>query len=103
VNEPQVTPGEWLAIAVTSGVAGIAGAMSWFGKAKRELQLRMAQIDGPDGRMAVYESQHASLDKQIAIIETCQENTAETLHELKGLHADMNKKLDDVLKEIRRK
>ena len=102
MSEPSVTPGEWLALVVTSMLAGMGSAMAWFSNSKKELNTRMTNIDGPQGRMACYEESHALLDKQIAVVETCQENTANTLVELKGLHKDMNQKLDDVLKEIRR-
>ena len=91
-----------MVLAVTSMLAGMGGAMAWFNKSKQELLTRMTNIDGPKGRMACYEESHALLDKQIAVVETCQENTANTLVELKALHKDMNRKLDDVLKEIRR-
>ena len=52
--------------------------------------------------MKEFTEMHAEHNTQLAVIENCQMNTASTLVELKGLHADMNKKLDDVLKEIRR-
>ena len=73
--------------------------MAWFSKSKQELHTRMAEMEG---KMKGFTDMHAEHNTQLAVIENCQMNTASTLVELKGLHADMNKKLDDVLKEIRR-
>lgn len=91
--------GEWLAVTVTSSIAGMGGAMAWFNKSKQELHTRMTEMEC---KMEGFTEMHAEHNTQLAVIENCQMNTASTLFELKGLHADMNKKLDDVLKEIRR-
>ena len=99
MNEPAVTPAEWLALVVTSGIAGMGGAMAWFSKHRSEMEKRMSDIDGPKGRMACYEEMHAEVDKKVAVVETCQENTAATLLELKALHRDMNLKLDRLLEK----
>jgi len=99
VNEPPLTMGEWLAVTVTSAIAGMGGAMAWFSNSKKELNTRMTEMEG---KMEGFTDMHAEHNTQLAVIENCQMNTASTLVELKGLHAEMNKKMDDVLKEIRR-
>ena len=91
--------GEWLAVTVTSAIAGMGGAMAWLNKNKTELHTRM---DDVEKEMKGFTDMHAEHNTQLAVIENCQMNTASTLVELKGLHAEMNKKMDDVLKEIRR-
>ena len=96
MSEPSVTPGEWLALTVTSMLAGMGGAMGWFKNNNIDRDKRIKKVE--DG-MKEFTDMQAEHNTQLAVIEACQTNTASTLLELKALHRDMNIKLDRLLEK----
>lgn len=101
--EPPISLGEWVAVAVSSALAGMGGAMAWFSHSRREVMARMEKIDGPDGRMADYESGHAQHATDIAVVKTCQEHTADRLEEINTITRDTNMKLDKLIEKLLQK
>jgi flagellar basal body-associated protein FliL len=91
--------GEWLAVTVTSAIAGMGGAMAWFSNSKKELNTRMAEMEG---KMEGFTDMHAEHNTQLAVVKACQVNTALILSELKEGQKEIYVKLDAVLKEVRR-
>jgi len=98
VNEPTVTLGDVLTVTV-AGLAGVGSAMAWFSNSKKELNTRMAEMEG---KMEGFTDMHAEHNTQLAVVKACQVNTALILSELKEGQKEIYVKLDDVLKEIRR-
>ena len=91
--------GEWLAVTVTSAIAGMGGAMAWFSNSKKELNTRMTEMEC---KMEGFTDMHAEHNTQLAVVKACQVNTALILSELKEGQKEIYVKLDDVLKEVRR-
>ena len=91
--------GEWLALTVTSAIAGMGGAMAWFSNSKKELNTRMTEMEC---KMEGFTDMHAEHNTQLAVVKACQTNTALILSELKEGQKEIYVKLDAVLKEVRR-
>ena len=91
--------GEWLALTVTSAIAGMGGVMAWFSNSKKELNTRMAEMEC---KMEGFTDMHAEHNTQLAVVKACQVNTTLILSELKEGQKEIYVKLDAVLKEVRR-
>lgn len=99
--------GDWLAVGVTSTIAGIGAAMGWFKSSNNKRDKRTEAIENS---MRDYERVRATQATQLAVLETCQANIQEKLEEIKddiqrsaerGAHS-VNSQLAAVLSEVQK-
>jgi hypothetical protein len=84
----KIDLGDWLTAIVTSMIAGIGGAMAWFGNAKNKLNLRM---DGIDTR----------LDEIIDVSQQRHQEQAIALNTLQLNQSHANQRMEEIKQEIR--
>lgn len=99
--------GDWIALGVTSTVAGVGAAMGWF---KSSNNKRDQKTNPLETRMEKYEEVRANQAIQLAVLETCQATIQEKLEEIKtdihvsserGAHS-VNAQLAAVLNEVQK-
>lgn len=86
--------GDWIGVVAGGVTAGVTGAYAYMSGAKKELETKMALLDG---RMDCYDEGQAHHATKIAVVVNCQENTAATLADLKEQSLETNRKLDQVI------
>lgn len=86
--------GDWVQVAVGSILSGTGAAMAWFSGEKKIINARMAKMEGD---MKCWSESHAEHNTQLAVLETCQQNTSERLDELTDLGKTINGKLDALI------
>jgi hypothetical protein len=91
MSEPNVTLGEWIGLAVTSGIAGMGGAMAWFKNNNLKRDERLTAVE--DG-MKEWDKLHAAHNTQLAVVETCQINTRDRLESIDETTSDTNRKIE---------
>ncbi len=94
---PPVEWGEWVTVifasVLASILAGLGSAMAWFRSEKRALRKDMAGIGM---RMDTYDKSHADHSTEIAVMKTCQENTADRLETIMKTLDRLHDKLDSM-------
>lgn len=94
MSDPQhLDAGDWLAVAATSLVTGVGGAMAWFTGTKKKIESRMLN----------YEQTQATHTTDLAVIRITQDHLSERMDEVRELGLSAHGKLDEVLQEIRRR
>lgn len=96
MRDPQAIDwGEWVTVIfasiLASVLAGIGSAMAWFRAEKRALR---GEMHGLTERMHEYDERHAAHESELAVIQTCQENTADRLKEIVKALDRIHDKLD---------
>ena len=85
MSEPTgISYGDWLAAAVTILLAALGGIMGWIKSGKKEVHDRLVYLEK---NMSEHET-------RLAVVQTCQENTAERLTEIKETTVDTNSKVE---------
>lgn len=92
MNEQHLSPGDWLTVVATSLITGIGGAMAWFSGAKKELE----------SRMAGYEETQSDHKTELAVIHSNQDHLSNRMDEVRELGLSAHRKLDEVLREVKR-
>ena len=80
----SIDQSDWLTAAVALIIASFGWLMGWMRTRKKEV----------DDRFVKLEKDMSEHDKCLAVVQTCQVNTAERLVEIKETTADNNAKLD---------
>ena len=91
---------DWFAVAVAAIISGMAGAMGWFSSTTRKFDER---IMGVEAEMHKWDAKHAVHSTDLAVVKTCQENTAERLAEITEATHDTNHKLDRLIDALFKK
>lgn len=84
---------DWLSIVGASVVSGIGAAMAWFNSSKNRLN---ARLDFVEADMRKWDESHAQHTTEIAIVKTCQENTAERLEAINQTTRDTNENVKEL-------
>ncbi len=82
--------GDWISVIGAALVAGVGGAMAWFNGVKHHLEARM-------GRTEETVNDH---ETKLAVVRTCQENTAERLQAIESATHETNNKLDRLIERF---
>lgn len=99
--EPALSLAEWFSAAVAAILAGLTGAMGWFNRTKKHMHARLATVEGKmEGHILDSTTKHGDHQTKIAVLETCQENTARQLEQLNETTNDVNKKLDALISKF---
>lgn len=92
MNDPRsLDIGDWVGLAGTALLAGIGGAMAWFRTSTAKLHARMQTVED---EMKEWDRLHAAHTTQLAVVETCQQNTAERLGKIDETTRDTNAKIE---------
>lgn len=91
---------DWFAVAVAAIVSGMVGAMGWFSSTSRKLDER---IMGVEAEMREWDAKQAAHSTDLAVVKTCQENTAERLAEITEATHATNHKLDRLIDALLKK
>ena len=81
---------DWFSIVGTAIISGIGGAMAWFASSKRELQRRLTLV----------EDEMNGHKTNLAVLQTCQENTEKRLDEIGETTRDTNQSLKEMNQTI---
>lgn len=81
---------DWFAVAVAALISGVGGAMAWFSASTTRMTTR---LDTMEADMEQWDQKHATHDTDIAVVKTCQENTARQLEEIRVTTRDTNENL----------
>lgn len=93
MSDPQhLDFGDWFQIAVGSLVTGMGGAMAWFSGAKKKMEARMTSIEDVHGKQTT----------ELAVIHSNQDHLSSRMDEVRELGLSAHRKLDEVLREVRR-
>lgn len=85
--------------AIAGILTGVSAAMAWFGSTKKRMYVRIGIVEED---MKALIALHAKHTTELAVMQACQENTAQQLEEIKDANLAMNNKLDAVLLAIRK-
>jgi septal ring factor EnvC (AmiA/AmiB activator) len=92
---------DWFSVIVTSIasgiVAGITSAMGWFRRTKLDMYDRITLVEG---EMRDWNESHAKHETQLAVMQTCQQNTEERLDAIDRTTRDTNQNLQELSKTI---
>jgi ABC-type nickel/cobalt efflux system permease component RcnA len=91
VADPKLDFADWFAVVATALVSGIGGAMAWFNSSKKRMDARM---DFLEADMRKWDESHAKHSTDIAVMETCQENTEKHLADIGLTTRDTNEKIE---------
>jgi hypothetical protein len=88
---------DWISIIGASALSGIGAAMAWFNSSKNRLN---ARLDFVEADMRKWDESHAGHTTEIAIVKTCQENTAERLEIINQTTRDTNENMKELSQTI---
>ena len=88
---------DWFAVVATGIVSGIGGAMAWFNSSKHRLHTRMTEMEQT---MGTWNEKHAHHSTDIAVVQTCQENTAKQLELIGITTRDTNENLKELSQTV---
>ena len=88
---------DWFALVATAILSGIGGAMGWFSASKRRMHDR---ITGVETAMREWHEKHADHTTEIAVMKSCQENTAERLETINQTTRDTNESLKELSQTV---
>jgi hypothetical protein len=84
---------DWFSVVVASLLTGMGGAMAWFSGSKRRMHTKIAVVEEA---MSLWHERHAKHSTDIAVIQTCQENTAQQLEAISVTTRDTNENLKEL-------
>ena len=88
---------DWVSVIGSAVVAGIGASMAWFISSKNRLH---ARLDFVEADMRKWDEAHAGHTTDIAIMKTCQENTAERLETINQTTRDTNENLKELSQTV---
>lgn len=88
---------DWFSVVGTAIVSGIGGAMAWFSSSKRRMHGR---INSLEAAMILWNEKHAVHTTEIAVVQTCQENTAKQLELINETTRDTNASIKELSQTI---
>jgi hypothetical protein len=77
---------DWFSVVATAILSGVGGAMAWFNSTKKEINRRLESV----------EDSMSGHDTNLAVLQTCQENTEKRLDEIGETTRDTNQSLKDL-------
>jgi hypothetical protein len=84
---------DWFALISASILAGISGAMGWFSRTKRIMDERISKVEVS---MRSWDGKHAEHSRDLAVVQTCQENTEKQLEAIVITTRDTNENLKEL-------
>jgi hypothetical protein len=88
---------DWFSVVVAAIVSGVGAAMAWFSGSKRRIHGKIADVEAA---MTLWNDRHAKHSTDIAVIETCQENTAKQLESISLTTRDTNENLKELSQTV---
>jgi len=88
---------DWVSIIGSSCIAGVGAAMAWFNGSKNKLH---ARLDFLEADMRKWDESHAKHSTEIAVVQTCQENTAMQLEAIGLTTRDTNENLKELSQTV---
>ena len=88
---------DWFTVVATALVSGVGGAMAWFNSSNNK---RDARMDFLEADMRKWDESHAKHSTEIAVMETCQENTARQLESIGQTTRDTNENLKELSQTV---
>lgn len=82
---------DYVSLAVTAIIAGMGGAVGFFRNSNKK---RDDRLDAMEKEMKEWDKLHAEHNTELAVVKTCQQNTAERLEKIDETTHDTNAKLD---------
>lgn len=84
---------DWISVIGASVLSGVGAAAAWFNSSKNRLH---ARLDFVEADMRKWDEAHAIHTTEIAIVKTCQENTAERLELINQTTRDTNENVKEL-------
>jgi ABC-type nickel/cobalt efflux system permease component RcnA len=88
---------DWFAVVSAALVSGVGAAMAWFSAGKNRMN---ARLDFLEADMRQWDQKHADHTTEIAVVQTCQENTARQLEEIGITTRDTNENLKELSQTV---
>jgi hypothetical protein len=88
---------DWFSVVATSLVAGMGAALGFFRTSNNKRDTRIRQVEDA---MRQWDERHATHTTDIAVIETCQENTAKQLEAIGVTTRDTNENLKELSQTV---
>lgn len=82
---------DWFAVVAGGILSGLGSAFVWFSNSKRRIHDRLTTVEHT---MTGWSDKHAQHTTDIAVIETCAQNTAKQLEAISLTTRDTNEKLE---------
>jgi ABC-type Zn2+ transport system substrate-binding protein/surface adhesin len=88
---------DWFTVVVAGIISGLGGAMAWFNSSNNKLH---ARLDIMEADMRQWDEKHAAHATEIAVVQTCQENTAQQLEAISATTRDTNENLKELSQTV---
>lgn len=99
MNDQHLGLADWIAILASSVIAGIVSAMGWFTGKERALKSRMNALEARQIKHAEMQSEQKT---ELAVIHSNQDHMSSRMDEVRELGLSAHRKLDEVLREVKR-
>lgn len=103
MSDQHLTVSDWFAVIVTGIIAGISSAMAWVSGKERAIRKDLGD------RMAIIESiqsKHADIQSEqkieLAVIHSNHVHVTERMDEVREIGLSAHRKLDELLREVKR-
>lgn len=90
-----------LGVVVSVVLVGMGGAMGWFKWKHQQLNTRLDAVEGTVSRHVLESTKdYSNHTTQLAVIQTCQEETKRRLEGIEETTRDTNQKLDTLVRDV---